>query len=138
MIAAAATTWVWIAANGVRLVRSVRSPSIEENAVLTVAVSMSRSRVPLPGGEVRAWAGGPALAVSGWDGSVVSSGVRFARRGRHQLSPASVLVVDPLGLCSRTIASTADEVLVLPRVETVRLAAVGGEPAILGLRTVIG
>jgi uncharacterized protein (DUF58 family) len=137
LIAAAATTWVWIAANGARLVRSVGSPSVEENEVLAITVSMSRSRVPLPGGEVRAWAGGPALAVSGPGGSVVSSGVRFACRGRHQLSPASLLVADPLGLCSRAIASTADEVLVLPRVETVRFAAVGCAPAILGRQAVI-
>jgi uncharacterized protein (DUF58 family) len=136
LIAAAATTWVWIAANGVRVVRSVGSPSVEEHAVLPITVSMSRSHVPLPGGEVRAWAGGPALPVSGSGGTTVTTGVRFPRRGRHLLSPASLLVADPLGLCSRAIASTADEVLVLPRVESVRFAAVGSEPTILGRQAV--
>jgi uncharacterized protein (DUF58 family) len=136
LIAAAAATWVSNAARGVRLVRSLGSPAVEERVDLPVTVTVSRSRVPLPGAEVRAWPGGAPLPVSGSDDGTASAAVRFPRRGRHKLGPASLLVTDPLGLCGQTISSSADEVLVLPRVEPVRLVDVGGEPTILGRHVV--
>jgi uncharacterized protein (DUF58 family) len=69
------------------------------------------------------------------DGTITAM-VRFPRRGRHLLGPASVLISDPLGLCPRAAASGADEVLVLPRVEPVRAVEIGGEAGIFGSRTV--
>ncbi len=136
LIAAAATIWVSNAARGVRLVRSLGSSAVEERADLPVTVSVSRSRVPLPWAEVRPWADGPALPLSGSGGGTARAAVQFHRRGRHQLGPASALVADPLGLCSRSITASADEVLVLPRVEPVHLVDVGGEPTILGRHVV--
>jgi uncharacterized protein (DUF58 family) len=132
LIAAAAASWVSIAARAARLVRSISSIAVEERQPLAISVSLVRARVPLPGAELRAWAGGPALRMAGPDGGTVSDAARFARRGRHRLGPASLLVRDPLGLCGRVIVSADDEVLVLPRVEPVRFIELGGEPTIFG------
>jgi hypothetical protein len=101
-----------------------------------VTVSVLRSRVPLPGAEVRAWPDEQAVTVSGADDRTVTAAVRFPRRGRHRLGPASLLVGDPLGLFTLTIASDPDEVLVLPRVEPVRFVEVGGEPTTVGRHVV--
>jgi uncharacterized protein (DUF58 family) len=132
LIAGVAAAWVTVAARGARVARHVGGATVEEEVPLPVTVSASRARVPLPGAEVRAWPGGPVLTVSRRDDGAATAAVSFPRRGRHLLGPASLLVGDPLGLCSRTILTAADEVLVLPRVETVRFVDVGGEPSALG------
>jgi uncharacterized protein (DUF58 family) len=132
LIAIAAAAWVESAARGVRLLRSVGSAVVEEQAPLPITVSVSRGHLPLPSAEVYAWSHGPPLPVSGSSERKLTSVVRFPRRGRHRLGPASVLVTDPLGLYSRTIASAASEILVLPRVEPIHLVELGGEPAIFG------
>lgn len=132
LIAAVATGWVNTAARGVRLSRSLGSTAVEEQQALPVTVTLSRLRVPLPGAELRAWPTGPTLSLPGARGASVTVAVRFPRRGRHRLGPASLLVSDPIGLCTRAISSSADEVLVLPRVEPVRFVEVGGESTLLG------
>ena len=131
LIAVVAAIWVVIAARGARLVRRIGAAAVEEGSPLSVTVSVSRSRVPLPWADAHAWPGGPALALIGLDGTLGGT-VRFPRRGRRRLGPASLLVADPLGLCARVITSTADEVLVLPRVEALRFVEVVGEPTTLG------
>lgn len=46
---------------------------------------------------------------------------RFARRGRRELTPPSVVIRDPLGLATKVVAGAdRDEVLVLPKLEPVR------------------
>jgi uncharacterized protein (DUF58 family) len=62
----------------------------------------------------------------------VTATVRFPRRGRHRLAPASLIVSDPLGLYRRTVVSTADEVLVLPGVDALHFTPVGGDSVISG------
>jgi uncharacterized protein (DUF58 family) len=132
LIASAATAGVQIAARRARVVRSVGGTVVEEQASLTVTVSVERARVPLPGGEVRLWPGASARPAPSPGSGTLTAAARFPRRGRHRLGPASLLIGDPLGLCTRTIMSAADELLVLPRIEPVRLVDVGGEPTILG------
>jgi uncharacterized protein (DUF58 family) len=85
--------------------------------------------VPLPGAEARAWPGGPLLLLARSRDAATTAEVRFARRGRHELAPASVVIGDPLGLASRTILSSPDEVLVLPRIEPLKLTDPGGRAA---------
>lgn len=132
LIALTAAAWVRSAARGLRVRRWVGGAAVEEQAPLPITVSFSRGRLPLPGAEVRAWSGASPHSVSGsWQGEV-SSAVRFPRRGRQRLGPASVVLADPLGLYSATIASSAAEVLVLPRVESINLVGLGGEAALLG------
>ena len=132
LIAGATAGWVYAAAGGVQLTRSVGSTAVEEQRALPVTVAVSRPRLPLPGAELRAWPTGPTLQLPQTRGASVTVAVRFPRRGRHRLGPASLLVSDPIGLCGRSISSRVDEVLVLPRVEPVRSAQVGGEAAPLG------
>jgi uncharacterized protein (DUF58 family) len=131
LTALAATTWVMIAARGARVVRSISGTAVEEGARLPIAVSVARGRVPLPGGELRAWPAGRVLAPDR-DQATANAAVRFTRRGRHRLGPASLLVADPLGLFNRMVASADDEVLVLPRIEPVRPVDLDGEPTLLG------
>lgn len=129
LIAGAAIAWVWLASRGAGVAREIDRISLAEGAPLRVAVRVTRSRVPLPGAELHAWNGGVELALPRAGGSRVTVTTRFARRGRHRLAPASLVVSDPLGLCRRTILSADDEVLVLPRVEPVELAALHGGTA---------
>jgi uncharacterized protein (DUF58 family) len=51
--------------------------------------------------------------------------VRFGRRGRRTLSPATLRIRDPLGLAEQVLESTPIDVVVLPRIEPV--LAPGGD-----------
>ncbi|MBV9417422.1 MAG: DUF58 domain-containing protein [Solirubrobacterales bacterium] len=129
LLAGTATGWVWLAARGARVERVLSGTSVQERAPLRATVHAARKRVPLPGVEARAWPGGPLLALARSRDAVVTAEVHFARRGRHQLAPASVVIGDPLGLASRTILSLADQVLVLPRIEPLRPTDLVGRTA---------
>ena len=131
-IAASAAIWVPLAARTVRVMRAMDGPAVEENAPLGLTVRVLRSGVPLPGAEVRAWPGGRALEPTDRRDGELTAKVSFARRGRHRLGPAAVMVSDPLGLSRRSAFSAADEVLVLPRVEPVRFEGVDGQAGLLG------
>ena len=134
MLSGAATTWVSLSARGLRVDRELSGTSVEEQAPLRATVRVVRPRVPPPGVEIRVWPAGPLLAPPGSSRETVTAEVRFARRGRHELAPASVLVSDPLALARRTVVSSVNEVLVLPRIEPVHLPELGGEAALLGPR----
>src|SRR5438067_2200513 len=56
--------------------------------------------------------------------------VRFSRRGRRVLEPATLVVRDPLSLAERELTSRGrqGEVLVLPRIEPVLAVEGGGAP----------
>ncbi len=134
LMAAAAALWVHAAARDAMVVRSLATNAVEEQAPLSVTVTVRRARVPLPGGAVRAWPEAGVRSAPGHDEGVVRTAARFPRRGRHQLGPASLEVLDPLGLHRRTIFSGVDELLVLPRIEPVRLLDIDGGPAALSSR----
>jgi uncharacterized protein (DUF58 family) len=134
LLSGTATAWVSLAARGLRVDRELSGRFVQEQAPLRATVRVVQPGVPPPGVEARAWPAGPLLALRGARGGTITAEVRFPRRGRHELAPASVLVSDPLGLARRTIVSSADEVLVLPRIEPVHLPELGGEPAVLGPR----
>jgi uncharacterized protein (DUF58 family) len=129
LIAALATGWVWLAAQGVRVVRTLDRSRLPEDGDLRVTVRVIRGHVPLPGAELRAWAGGPTLPVSRGGAGNMSAATRMRRRGRHRLAPAMLEIEDPFGLCRRTVASEADAVLVLPRLEPLELIQLDGGAA---------
>jgi uncharacterized protein (DUF58 family) len=131
-LAVGAVSYVRAATSGVRVVRSVGGSVVEEQAEVPITLSLSRSRVPAFGAEVEAWPGGPVLALPASGSSAVAATVRFPRRGRHVLGPALLRIADPLGLCSESIGSDPDELLVLPRVESLRLVHVDGAGASIG------
>jgi uncharacterized protein (DUF58 family) len=85
--------------------------------------------LPPPGGELLEPLLGWPVPVGGRWSQRVRINVRFSRRGRRELEPATLVIRDPLGLAVRELTAAAgDEVLVLPRVEPV-LAAGGGSGA---------
>jgi uncharacterized protein (DUF58 family) len=126
LLAGTATGWVSLAARGARVERSLSTTAVQERAPLRATVRAGRGRVPSPGVEARAWPRGPLLSLAQSRDAAITAEIRFARRGRHELAPASVVIGDPLGLACRTILSSADEVLVLPRIEPVELTDLGG------------
>lgn len=125
LLAGTATGWVWLAARGARVERTLSGTAVQELAPLRVSVRAVRTRVPPPGVEARAWPGGPLLSLARSRDAAITAEVQFARRGRRDLAPASVVIGDPLGLAGRTILSSAEAVLVLPRIEPLRLTDLG-------------
>ena len=101
-------------------------------AAAAALISNIRPTAALADVTILAWPGGPATELSASSDGTVADTVRFPRRGRQQLGPASALISDPLGLSRRTVFSARAEVLVLPRVEPLRVLDVGGEMGILG------
>ena len=112
--------------------RELSGATVQEQAPLRAAVRAARHGVPVPGLEARAWPGGPLLSLARSRDATITAEIRFARRGRHELAPASVVIGDPLGLAGRTILSSADDVLVLPRIEPLQLTDLGGRADELG------
>ena len=122
--------WVWLAARGVRVRRTLGARRVVEEEPLDVRVHVRAGRVGLPGGWLHDEVLGdhPDLAL-GLRGTRVRINTRFGRRGRRTLPPPRVVVRDPLGLAERVVTDTTaepDEVLVLPRVEPVRWHEAGG------------
>jgi uncharacterized protein (DUF58 family) len=132
VIAAVAVAWVSLAARSARLARSAPLPVVEEGVALPLTIQVRRSHWPLPGGELQPWPGGTPLAVPVRSQTAVTTTVRFPRRGRHRLGPATLSVSDPFGLWRRQVSSGADEILVLPRIEPVDWRDAGGDPSSLG------
>jgi len=132
LFAATALGWVSLSGRGVDVVRSVGDLTVEESMPLRLTLRVLRSGLPPPTTEVRAWPGG-ALTPLGSE-AAVSAAVRFARRGRHRLGPASATISDPLGLCRATVFSASDDVLVLPRILPLHSGEVGGAAGLLWSR----
>jgi len=150
-LAVIAVVWVSAAARGLQVRRVVTATRVEEGEPLLVVIEVGTGRIVPPAGDVL----DPLLAEPAALGSVrrgtrVRIRARFARRGRRLLPPPSVVVRDPLGLTATLVTGDGapDEVLVLPRVDTVRapdehggratnghgLRAAGAEADLDGLR----
>jgi uncharacterized protein (DUF58 family) len=121
VLGAAAWTWVALAARGARVSRQLGATRVVEDEPLAVRVRAAAS-VPLPGGELaEPLLGAPAPIAAGRRSVRIRVEARFARRGRRVLPPPELVLRDPLGLATRTVAAGGDaaELLVLPRVEPV-------------------
>lgn len=130
--------WVSSGARGVRIERSLIAARVVEDEPLAVEIVLSSSRVALPSCIVQDTLLDAPVAVRGGRRTArVQLEARFPRRGRKQLAPPSAVVRDPLGLAQRVIVGDrADEVLVLPRVEPIRLAPDGaGQSGTITRRT---
>ncbi|HYF26639.1 MAG TPA: DUF58 domain-containing protein [Baekduia sp.] len=130
-----AAVWVLPGARGVRLERRIAAPRVLEEEPLAVEVRVL-SRRPLPLAALHDdLLPAPAPLPAGRRSACVQISVRFARRGRKVLAPPRVALRDPLGLVTRTVAGRgADEVLVLPRLEAVRVDPSAGDGAGPGTR----
>ena len=120
-LAAGASAWVAWAARGARVERPLEARRCVEGEPTALAVE-ARMRVRLPPGSELVE---PLLAephrAAGRRVQRIAAEVTFPRRGRVRLEPAVLRVQDPLGLAVREVRSAAGEVLVLPRVEPVRV-----------------
>jgi uncharacterized protein (DUF58 family) len=117
--------WVGLASQGAGLVRIPGPATIEEEAPYPVRLERAPGVVPPPGGELDEPLLERPLRLNASTPRRVRVDVRFARRGRKALAPATLTIRDPLGLASRTIESEPAEVLVLPRVEPLGIDARG-------------
>jgi uncharacterized protein (DUF58 family) len=129
LLAAAAAIAVPLAGRLARLEREPAAASVEEGCSLRLTVRTGGRPPPLAGGRLRAWPGAEPLPLGRLPREPLEFDVRPARRGEHEIGPASVRFGDPLGLCSRTLRSQPARVLVLPRVERIegeRLRQLGG------------
>jgi uncharacterized protein (DUF58 family) len=127
--AAGALAWVHAGTRHARVLRRLGAATVQEGASLPVRVGVTHGGWLPPGAELRAWPEAEARPASRVGGVGLSTAACFPRRGRHRLGPASLRVSDPLGLCTRVVVSAPDELLVLPRIEPVRVIDTGGEPA---------
>jgi uncharacterized protein (DUF58 family) len=130
LLALAALAWVSLAAREVRVRRAPGPATVVEGEPYPLRVTIERGRVPLPGGELRDPALDRSLPLGLDPPRVVSGQVRMARRGRRKLATSSLVVRDPLRLCSREVrAGGTAEVVVLPRTEPIMRPGRIGEAA---------
>jgi uncharacterized protein (DUF58 family) len=122
-----AGSWVWLAARGARVERELSTHRVVEDEPLDVRLRATAA-LPLPGGELaEPLLSGPVPLRAGRRDTRIRVEARFARRGLRRLEPPRMAVADPLGLARREVLGEGrvEEVMVLPRVEPVR---VGAEP----------
>ena len=128
IVAAVSLAWVALCAREVRVRRAPGPATAVEGELYPLRVSIERGRLPLPGGELRDPALERPLRLGPNPPRVVADQVRLGRRGRRRLEATTLLIRDPLGLCTREVRGDGTaEVLVLPRTEPVLRADVGGE-----------
>jgi uncharacterized protein (DUF58 family) len=132
LLAVVATAWVTLSARGVTVERRLAARRVVEEEALEVHIEVRAGRLPLPtGGLVDPLLDEQVPLRAGRRRVGVKVQARFARRGRRTL-PAPVAVLrDPFGLVTRRVGpvddASAEDVLVLPRLEPVRAVARGGE-----------
>jgi uncharacterized protein (DUF58 family) len=119
LLGAGSAIWVGLAASGARIERSLDLHSVEEEQPCPLHVSASSGVVPPPGGELAEPLLPAPVPVALRASRRVRVNVRFARRGRRELEPARLVIRDPLSLALREVATPAQQVLVLPRIEPV-------------------
>ncbi len=119
-LAIVAFAWVALSARQVRVRREPGPATAVEGDPYPLRVTIDRGGLPLPGGELRDPALERPLALGLNPPRLVSDQVRLGRRGRRRLEATTLVVRDPLRLCTREVhGAGAAEVLVLPRTEPV-------------------
>jgi len=124
VLASGTAFWVALASAGASVERTAGPPTVEEETPWPVRLELRGGIVRPPGGELVEPLLEHAIPVRRAHRRVRIE-VRFARRGRHAIEPARLLIRDPLGLAARELASPPLEVLVLPRIEPVQAPRAG-------------
>ena len=129
LLAVGSVAWVLLAARGVTVTRTVEARRVVEDDPLAVTVEVSGGAVPLPTADlVDPLLEDPVALGFGRAQRRMRIKARFGRRGRRTLAPPAVVVRDPLGLASVTVRGDhEDELLVLPRIESVRPLRAGDD-----------
>jgi uncharacterized protein (DUF58 family) len=147
VLGALTLAWVWLATRGVRIWRELSSGRVIEGQPLHAVVRLRRGVLGLPGAAVleplaRAPISFPAppSLLRGDREVCVRVQARFERRGRLVLAPPALHVGDPLGLVSLRLPGSGEveELLVLPRTESIRWAPGVRGPARQALHDGIG
>lgn len=120
-----AAVWVSLAVHGASVERTLGPSTVLEGEPYPLRVVMRAGLVAAPGGALVEPLLAEALGIAGRRARRVRVDVRFARRGRRTLEPCRLSIHDPLRLARAERASSAGEVLVLPRIEPVRAAGAG-------------
>ncbi len=129
-LAVLALAWVVLSSGDARVRRAPGPATAIEGDLYPLRVSIERGRLPLPGGELRDPALERPLALGPNPPRIVSDRVRLGRRGRRRLEATTLVVRDPLRLCTREVRGEgAAEVLVLPRTEPILRAGRDGDRA---------
>lgn len=120
--------WVGLAAHGAGVVRAPGPHMVEEESPYPLRLELRPGLLPAPAGELRhALLEAPAR-LGGGAPRRLRIDVRFGRRGRRVIEPASLTIHDPLRLAVRELAGQEEpaQLLVLPRVEPVLSPGGGG------------
>jgi uncharacterized protein (DUF58 family) len=133
LLAAVAVVWVELAARSRGVERAPGPNRVIEGESYPLRIDARGGLVPPPGGELRDPLLDEPIAVGPrWDG-VVSRRLELTGRGRRMLGPPVLELRDPLGLRSRVVSGLEHgELLVLPRIEPIRVAGRGSHGRRLG------
>lgn len=127
VVSLAALAWVALAARGARVVRSAGPPTVEEESAWPLRLEVRSGILPPPAGDLNEPLLGWPVPLARRRSRRVRINIRFSRRGRRVLAPATVVIRDPLRLYVRSLQSEAgEELIVLPRVEPLRSPGGGG------------
>jgi uncharacterized protein (DUF58 family) len=118
--------WVWLAARGAGIVRCAGRSTVQEEEPYPLRLEVQSGVVPPPGGALHEPLLGWPVPIGGRWSRRIRINVRFSRRGRRRLEPATLVIRDPLGLATREVAGPeGGDLLVLPRIEPVEAAGGG-------------
>jgi uncharacterized protein (DUF58 family) len=127
VVSLAALVWVALAARGARVVRVAGPPTVEEESAWPLGLELRSGVLPPPGGELSEPLLGWPVPLTRRRSRRVRINIRFSRRGRRVLAPATLVIRDPLRLYVRTVQSEGgEELIVLPRVEPLTSPGGGG------------
>lgn len=125
----AAAIWVSWAARGARVERRLAVTRTVEGEPVAMTLEARTPVAPPPGSElVEPLLADASRSAGGHRVQQLAAEMSFPRRGRVRLEPALLRVRDPLGLALREVRSPALELLVLPRIEAVRVGRGGPAP----------
>jgi uncharacterized protein (DUF58 family) len=128
LLAAGAAAWVGLAARGASVERLPGEWSVVEGEPYRLELELREGRVPAPGGSLQDPLLSEPLALGPRFGGRIEARTSFEGRGRRELAAPTLRISDPFGLrVSSLRGPSSAEVLVLPRVEPVRVPAHGGE-----------
>jgi uncharacterized protein (DUF58 family) len=127
VVSLGALVWVALAARGASVVRAPGPPTVEEEDSWPLRVELRSGLLPPPGGELVEPLLGWPLPLAGRRSRRVRINIRFSRRGRQVLEPATLVIRDPLRMYVREVGGAGgEELIVLPRVEPVLATGGGG------------
>jgi uncharacterized protein (DUF58 family) len=135
LVGAVAAGWVALAASGAEVVREAGPSTVQEEEPYPLKLKVTRGMLPPPGGELIEPLLDKSLPATDPRSRRIRVNVRFERRGRRRIEPARLVLRDPLSLAVREVLSEPAELLVLPRIEPVVVAASAG---MAGLEAVSG